>query len=380
MGRESYQSLNTHIQSTIIPNVIAQYGFEGVGMLQIKETIAWRFFDQIPKTVPNLLNAMQRLISETKFEKPFFETIELLSRERMVPSTDDALVTAFALKNNSVRMEDDGIMEHRMDTDQNAFNTISRALYVYSFQQTNAMDIRGKINYFGGAPHSADLLFLMGPSLFQQTSRRKLTQSEDKLCKKMRQYFSEFVKRGNPTPGRLYDAWKPYTRKQKYVQVLGNNLESSSETVAMLERNKIQIAEMLISPLDTTVSSNDIAINNPYNIGGIRKFDTSRTSKSYIPDNKDSEFFLEMSRVSSFWNELLPRIYKQQGVYGGYQLNNNNNNTSRQDIMYMENETSSKFKHAFFSMLILVCLLLSILCVCVYILRKNPRSINTSYL
>lgn len=373
MARESYQTLNTYVQTTIIPNIIAQYGFQGIGMVQIKETIAWRFFDQIPKTIPNLLNAMQRLLSESKYEKPFFETIEILSQEQ----TSAARVTAAAIQNNSMAVrqyEDSGVMEHRMES--NSVENAQRKLYVYSFQQSNAMDLRGKINYFGGASHSSDLLFLMGPSLFQQTSRRKLSQSEDKLCKKMRQYFSDFVKRGNPTPGRLYDAWKPYSRQQKYIQILGSS--GDSENVAILERNKVQIAELLTSPSETTVSTNDIAIN-PYRIGENRKIDTSRTPKSYLPDNKDSEYYLEMGKVYSFWNELLPRIFKQQAdLYGSNQLDISN--TSRQDVMYLENDTSSKFKHAFFSMLVLVCLLLAILCVCLYILKKNPRTIDTSYL
>lgn len=69
-------------------------------------------------------------------------------------------------------------------------------LYVYLFHHSNSMDMRGKINYFGGASHSSDLPFLMGPSLFQEIGRKRLSQSEDKLCKKIRALFTEFIKVG----------------------------------------------------------------------------------------------------------------------------------------------------------------------------------------
>lgn len=47
-----------------------------------------------------------------------------------------------------------------------------------------------------GAQHSSDLPFLFGPSLFKQISRRRLSQTEEKLCKKFKQLFGDFIKTG----------------------------------------------------------------------------------------------------------------------------------------------------------------------------------------
>lgn len=69
-------------------------------------------------------------------------------------------------------------------------------VYAYLFHHPNSMDMRGRINYFGGASHSSDLPFLMGPSLYREIGRKRLTQLEDKLCKKIRSLFAEFIKGG----------------------------------------------------------------------------------------------------------------------------------------------------------------------------------------
>lgn len=50
--------------------------------------------------------------------------------------------------------------------------------------------------FVAGASHSSDLPFLLGPSLFQQIGRKKMTMSEEKLCKRMRQLFADFIKTG----------------------------------------------------------------------------------------------------------------------------------------------------------------------------------------
>lgn len=378
MGRENYGTLNAFVHKTVIPNILEHLGYLGNAQKQVAETINWRFFDQIPKTLPHLLNGMQRLLSEAKYENPFFQTIEMLSREETTimwqrNATDANQAALQSDPPNSVLLP-----EHRRPPSSSS--NPPTPLYVYSFQQSNSMDLRGKINYFGGASHSADLLFLMGPSLFQQIGRRKLSQSEDKLCKKMRQYFSDFVKTGNPTPGRLFDAWAPYTRKQKYIKILGNSGGGSSINEqdvlfqSVFDRNRAQIEELLDANAEATVISNDIAVN-PYSLSGTnRKFDQPRVSKSYLPDAKDSEYYLALGRIYSFWNDLLPRIYKNNIA-----MQMNGDNVTILDSGYLEND-NPKFKHAFFSMLSLVCVLLAILGVCVYILKKNNRTINTSYL
>lgn len=379
MARESYRRLAEYVNETLIANILDHYGFVGNGDAQIKETINWRFFDQIPKTAPHLLSALQKLLSETRFEKPFYETIEMLARPKSLGNTFDEIVMASALTANNqstfVRQMDNGIMEHRGMQSETTTITDPPGLYVYSFQHSNTMDLRGKVNYFGGAGHSADLLFLMGPSLYQQIGRRKLSQSEEKLCRRMRQYFSDFVKTGNPTPGRLFDAWQPYTQKRRYIQTLGagggDGNDNDVPDKSILELNKIQIAEIISMDANVTGLAND-AYNN-----GVRKSDGSRSPKSYLPEVSDSEYFLALGRVNAFWNELLPRIYRKQSASN---RTDGNRTDDDRDLEFLSNDVDSKFRHAFFSMLVLVCLLLAILGVCVYILRKNSNRIDTSYL
>lgn len=379
LAREGYAALYKYVQSTMIPNVMHHYGFYGPGSEQIRQTINWRFFDQIPHDVANLLDAIQRFQSETKFEQPFFETINMLSRERTLDGLlSNTQITSAALQSNVPL--DDGIMEHRelstlIDDTDKAFKS---SLFVYAFQQGATMDLRGRTNYFGGASHTSDLLYLMGPSLFQQIGRRKMSVSEERLCKKIRRYFVDFVKTGNPTPGRLFDAWQPYTSKHKFVQIFGQfdaTIESQTEpSSTYLNRHRLQIAQMLSNNIDSAVSSYNSA-QNPYTIDNHRS-DTAPNLKSYLPDPNDSLFYLSLSKVSSFWDELLPKMHRQLG----HNLSSDGRHleTSSQDAQ--DSESSTKFRHAFFSMLVLVCMLLAMLGVCLYILRRSHQTINTSYL
>lgn len=395
LARESYAALWSFVQKTLIPNALHHYGFRGpvAAGESVRETINWRFFEQVPKTVPSLLAAMQRFQSEVRFERPFFEMLEQLSKD----GVQSTLVQARAL----VAANDTGIMEHRSvqyvddiddgsdansDTGANRITTNeqpSSSLFVYSFQQPGTIDLRGRPNYFGGAAHTADLLFLMGPSLYQQIGRRKLTVTEEKLCKRMRQTFADFVKTGNPTPGRLFDAWHPYSAAHRYVQVLGQPTtmvasDEASTVEQVLQQNRAQIAEMLSDDQEVTVSSADLSIN-PYAIGR-RKIDADRQAKSYMPgEPTDSSYTLHIERVHAFWADRLPRLYKQQE-----QMLLQQRDDAGPDNEPQANgggaELAAKFRHAFFSMLALVCVLLAMLGVCVYMLRKGHRHIDTSYL
>lgn len=385
LSREGYAALNKHVQQTQLPNILHHYGFTSGASEQIRQTINWRFFDQIPRTIPHLLDAMQRLQSEAKFERPFFETIEIMSRDNIseetlvskdrLSSVPSALTSPQQRSSDDVVQLDDGVMEHRAFADLSStvdehVQSPPAPLFVYSFRQGQSMDLRGRTNYFGGAGHTADLLFLMGPSLFQQIGRRKMSQSEERLCKKMRRYFVDFVKTGSPTPGRLFDAWLPYKSSHKFVQFLGEQNTESKNEDGYLDRNQLQIAQMLSG--DNNDVSNGVANNAyPYSIDNSR-IDTSAVPKSYLPDPNNSPYYLSLAKVASFWDELLPKMMRNNNVDG-------TSDPSRQDLAVAD-PTSSKFRHAFFSMLGLVCLLLAILGVCLYILQRNRQTIDTSYL
>lgn len=177
----------------------------------------------------------------------------------------------------------------------------------------------------------------------------------------------------NPTPGRLFDSWFPYSSSQKYIKIIGtkNEITNTNSDNFGFEKNLPKIEKLLSTNpgIDVPVPSNPYNLNNNQN-------NESRTSKNlgYI-EERNSEYYSYLNKISSFWRILLPKIYKNL---------NEIEEESRQDAegRHFENTEigSPKFKHAFFSMLTLVCLLLAILGVCVYILKKNHKNIDTSML
>lgn len=437
LGRESYAALDGYVRKTLVPNALEMMGFQDGGFNEslTRQLINWRFFEQIPKDVPSLLAAMQLFLSETRFERPFFETLELLikpekfnaiSEARALVSSDrsaeDEVNVIVDAQQMSEFSADQDPMEHRMRSDTETDYAPNRripslepskqvpssahpSLFAYTFQQSHSIDLRGRPNFFGGAAHTTDLLFLMGPNLYQQVGRRRLTVTEEKLCKRMRQTFSDFVKTGNPTPGRLFDAWLPYNANHRFIQPLGSadgigssNLGTASVTtgkragideitnrLSFVQQNRVQIAEMLNGDggqPGVVVSSGGMAVN-PYSIGQ-RKIDagtmtSSRHSKSYLPgDPSDSAASIVMARASAFWTEVLPHVYEQQQLLSRHNAANVGQVATGSVVSA---DMASKFRHAFFAMLALVCVLLAMLGVCVYMLRKgHRRTIDTSYL
>lgn len=379
LAREGYDQLKKYVTATVLPNILAHYGFREDTTAQILETIDWRFFDQMPQTPAYLLNSLQRLLSETKFESPFLETIDKLAADESIS----------AVRNTT---KDDGARQNASATvdEQQSYRSRSHNLFVYSFHSSRSMDIRGSINYFGGASHTSDLLFLMGPSLIQQIGRRKLSPSEMKLCKRMRQLFTDFVKTGNPTPGRIFDAWKPYSPKQKFIYVIGETSKTGTggglvDTTTDFDRNTIEIDNLIHRPNDGQTQIVSSAVN-PYQIGATAyddsAIDSNRMSKSYLGVYEASEYYNSLKKINAFWKGLLPKMSNH--LDGGDPNRIDSRRTDIDDdqlyIAAMAAGNGSKFKHAFFSMLILVCLLLGVLCVCLYILKKNQQNIDTSYL
>lgn len=378
LAREGYAPLKKITTTTILPNILVHYGFNSGILDHVRRMIFWRFFDRIPETPSYLLNAMQRLISETKFESPFLETIERLTSDKLNTSLLPMMNDTAAIESAYQRKA-------------------QKTFYVYSFHHSKSMDIRGATNYFGGASHTSDLLFLMGPSLFQQISRRKLNAMEMRLCRRIRHLFTEFIKTGNPTPGRVFDAWRPYTVNKKFVQILGdasaatespdstlsfNNLAENGIFMTDVERNFAEIDSM-IHGQTRVVSSN---ILNPYRIGKENlpenPTDSVRMSKSYLGVYQTSEYYNTLTKINSFWMDLLPKLNSDYNQRRNYSNGIFSHADFSDDPLFiaMAAASSTKFKHAFFSMLILVCLLLAVLCICIYILKKNQRNIDTSFL
>lgn len=374
LAREGYEALKEFATTTILPNIFVHYNLTNGAIEQVQRLVHWRFFNRIPKTPSYMLNAIQRLISETKFETPFVETLERL--------TSDIINGSLMPANEAANVE--SAIQRKAQ----------KQFYVFSVHSSKSIDIRGTINYFGGAGHTSDLLFLMGPSLFQQISRRKLTSAEMRLCRKFRHLFTEFIKTGNPTPGiHISNAWHPYTSNRKFIQILSDTsvgCESNDATLGppiqnnifmtALEKNVDEI-DGLIHGQARIVSSNII---NPFRIGEENiphnPVDSARMSKSYLGVYSSSEYYDALAKINSFWLDLLPKTSldsnqrrNSNGIYSSYDFD---------DPLYIAMITASgtKFKHAFFSMLILVCLLLAVLCICMYILKRNQQNIGVNFL
>lgn len=349
LSREGSESLKKYILTTLIPNIFIHYGIQGKAMDQIKKIISWRFFDNGPETVGFLMNVIQRLISETRFESPFLETIKRLEKNR---STH-----------------------------------LSNEMYAYVYHQSKTMDIRGALNLFGGASHTSDLLFLMGPTLFQQISRRKLSSYELRLCKRIRHYFSEFIRTGNPTPGRIFDAWHPFTSERNFIQVLGDvslknelssiishNIGDKLIFTSEWEKNSLEIQNLIHSQI-RIVSSNTF---DPYKLDAVNNSNyIGHLPKNYLDPNEYG-YYNRLMKINSFWLDLLPILYQNQNLSDYSQSQSQNSHTLHYPTN--ESETGKKFKHAFFSTLILLCFMLVLLCICVIILKKNEGTINSSFL
>lgn len=375
LAREGNDALKRFATKSILPNILVHYNLTMGALEQVKRLIYWRFFDQIPQKSAYMLNAMQRLISETKFEAPFLETIDRLSGDK---------VNVPLLHSNEINVK-------------RIVQRIARKqFFVYSLHNSKSVDIRGVTNYFGGTAHTSDLLFIMCPSLFQQISRRKLTSSEMRLCRKFRHLWSEFIKTGNPTPGvHSSNAWHPYTSYQKFIQILSdtsvvcdpneaNPIMQDGMFSNAMEKNFVEI-ERLIYDQARIVSSNII---NPFRIGEENlpniPVDLARMSKNYfgpLAVNSSSPYYNALKKTHSFWIELLPKISLEYDPYR-YYSNSIYSRSNLDDGLFvsMIAGNNTKFKHAFFSMLFLVCLLLVVLCICVYILNKNQQNIGVSFL
>ncbi|XP_050092552.1 carboxylesterase 5A [Anopheles aquasalis] len=373
LARQGYASLRKYINDTLLPNIIEQYHFEGVGQEQIRETINWRFFDQIPETTAHHLRALVKLVSETRHEIPFYRTMQMFSTPKPPPK----LIAIGTVEAEYVTAEQ-----------QTRASQAAGPVYAYLFHHPNSMDMRGRINYFGGASHSSDLPFLMGPSLYREIGRKRLTQLEDKLCKKIRSLFAEFIKGGNPTPGRQFDSWTPYTEKLRYIKLISakpetvhRNDHSSLENT--FEDNLQEIEEKLLSTDGTggvlAGSGGTVAPpQNPYDLSNSNvqaDQEGSRTSKSavYLSNARDSEYFYYLRKINSFWDEFLPKLSHIVNETNQEKLRNRRIDLTLEEEqdLFRETAAASKYKHAFFSMLTLVCMLLAVLCILFD--RKNRR-------
>ncbi|KAH8269399.1 hypothetical protein KR018_002080 [Drosophila ironensis] len=310
VAREGQLALQEYVNHTLLPNVMRVLESVGEESSSQQAAIRWRYFNGKGEGVIHLLTGMQRLLSESLYELPFFRLLDSLN------------------------------------------GTTS---YAYVFDQSHSMDMRGRRNLFGGASHSSDLPLLLGPSLFQQIARRRFSGEEEQLCRKLRGAFANFIKNGNPTPGRIYDGWLPYTKEIPFVYSLGEQQAKSSQAGAV---DEAEVEKLLRG--NNGVPDRSLSRSN--------RHDTYRAtthSNSYTATNQqDSGYSNHLQRVYGFWQVLLP-LEREEELRGGGALG--------QRMRLLEaSADAARYRQGFYAMLGLVCLLLVCLCLCVYLLRRDP--------
>lgn len=180
----------------------------------------------------------------------------------------------------------------------------------------------------------------------------------------------------NPTPGRLFDSWKTYTSHRKFIKVLSTRTDKISfdDPANAVERNLVMLEYILAPETDDHQGAPpaNSQSSNPYSIG--RNTVPTATSTSYLNDAQHLHYYNELQKVYSFWRTFLPRIQKnaQSQMTDGVGGRNAKGDEDSLD------GSSHKFKHAFFSMLTLFCLLLTVLGICLYLLKKNNKTFPKS--
>ncbi|XP_073846816.1 acetylcholinesterase isoform X2 [Musca autumnalis] len=324
LARDSYANLRAYINNTLLQKVWPSPSITGENYEKVIEALNWRYFgsdhdgDRI-----QLLSSIQKFISEYEYEIPFYSLLN-------------------------------GILNSSTSAD----------IYAYMFDFDNSMDMRGKVNLFGGASHSSDLPLVFGPSLFQQIARRRFTIEEEKMFRKIRTPFISFIKSGSPNPSRTYDGWMPYTQQNKFIYNLGEIWTSQQENTLSLDTKISQQIEQLLEsekPLASRPRPNRNEFSNSYQM----PTDKRSTPNSTI-SKRNSPYALHLKRVHGYWQVFLPQIFAtSNGQYG--------DDIITQRLLYKEaSADAARYKHGFFVMLGLVAVLLSLLGLCIYLLRRDP--------
>ncbi|KAH8299419.1 hypothetical protein KR044_001288, partial [Drosophila immigrans] len=321
VARDGDAALHNYINHTLLPNALRSMQLQADGASGVQlAAIRWRYFSE-EASVGQLLWGMQRLLSESQYETPFLRLLQLV----------------------------------------NGSSSSSSVSYAYVFDQSHAhaMDMRGRLNLFGGASHSADLPLLLGPSLFQQIARRRFNTEEEQMCRKLRGSFANFVKSGNPTPGRIYDGWLPYTTQQPFIYSLGELAKNGAGPSTGIDE---ALVEQLLNGKPQTELATDRSLSRTNRHDSYRQ----GNANSYVANNQlDSGYGQHLRHVYGFWQVLLPSAQDAELREGG-------GGALGQRVRLLEaNADASRYRQGFYAMLGLVCVLLACLGLCVYLLRRD---------
>ncbi|XP_037951686.1 pyrethroid hydrolase Ces2a [Teleopsis dalmanni] len=333
LARESYDALQSYINFTILPRILEKFNVSSTSRTNIVKELYMRYFNgEAGSNVIYLLNSMQRMLSEFFYEMPFYDTLETLISNKFTKSS----------------------------------------IYAYIFDTPNSLDMRGKLNLFGGASHSSDLPLLYGQSLFQQISRRRLTNNEEKLCRHIRNVFLSFIKSGNPTNNNS-NIWLSYKNEHKFVYNIGSGTEKGIDTTFIssmyLENNIEKITNLLYA--ETNNMETRLPRPSRNDLGNIHN-NSSRYEEASTKNQQYTIYALHLKRVYEFWKIYLPNIetFDNESDYNRF------HGAYSYRIRLLEaSADAARYKHGFFVMLGLVVVLLAILAVCVHLLRSGANDI-----
>jgi len=83
---------------------------------------------------------------------------------------------------------------------------------VYGYAFTNrGPDIFGNVVTFQGAAHGSELLYLLGPTMFRFLVGNAYGRAQQRLGVLLRDYWTAFIRDGNPVVGNFGDRWRPFT-------------------------------------------------------------------------------------------------------------------------------------------------------------------------
>ncbi|XP_067633408.1 cocaine esterase isoform X2 [Eurosta solidaginis] len=319
LARESYQSLRDYVDYTVIPRILRK--FDKQHRDKVQYALKWFYFSKgYDNSVKHLLYTLQRLISEYFFELPFYRIINILSSTTSVSAT-----TVFA----------------------------------YIFDSSNTMDIRGKVNYFGGASHTSDLLFFLGTSMFQQIARRRLTTEEERKMRRLQEAILNFI-----TSIHNHDfnshPWLPYSKVDQFIYFIGEEdknipMEMSENYFSDFHKNAFKIDEMLKK------ENSDFSIKNTNN-----KTWRDNNLQRQSPDNEINYGYAHhLNRIYQFWETFIPNIPI-------YNFNDDLHAPLGQRNQLMEAVAdAARYRKGFFALLSLIAALLSILALCMYFLHRD---------
>lgn len=317
LAQNGAEALRIYINNTILRKVIRQQQMDNSIILD-KHTVDllnWHYFNWlVDENVTYLLVLIQQILTEFEFEIPFYWILDIISKGTTLN------------KNFTV--------------------------HAYVFHINNSIDMRGIVNKFHGASHSSDLPILLGPSLFQQISRRRFNTYEGSISLKMKSILLKSL------PAETRIKWLPITTQAMFIYNLGEQL-GSYKSIYLKEKKPL---------LKYSYVNNNLLTS--------QNLESKLKNAAILKNNDDfDDYTKHLKYVYGFWQLLCSM--REVGI------NSSKEQITIQKIIYTEMTAKAmRFKHGFFLMLIVVIMLLCLLCICIHVIKHtvvisaNPMETN----